>query len=109
MSVKGKKQVGKLSTAERGRNVTLLLSINTAGDMFIAPLFVFQRVRMDIELSKDAPLGRVFDAQPSGWITTYHYRDSSGLGGRAGLHWQCQHEIARLATFIVIAAASLFF
>lgn len=69
MSVKGKKQVGKLTSGERGRNVTVLLSINAAGDMFIPPLFVFPRVRMDNDLTKDAPAGSVFDAQPSGWIT----------------------------------------
>lgn len=69
MSMRGKKQVGKLTSAERGKNVTLLLSINASGDLFIPPLFVFPRVRLDEELKKDAPLGSIFDAQPSGWIT----------------------------------------
>lgn len=69
MSVKGKKQVGKLTSGERGRNATLLLSINASGDVFIPPLFVFPRVRLDNELKKDAPVGSIFDAQPSGWIT----------------------------------------
>ncbi|KAG8239746.1 hypothetical protein J437_LFUL017387 [Ladona fulva] len=69
MSVKGKKQVGKLTSRERGRNVTVLLSINAAGDQFIPPLFVFPRVRIDNDLKKDAPPGSTFDAQMSGWIT----------------------------------------
>lgn len=69
MSVKGKKQVGKLTSAERGKNVTILLSINATGDLFVPPLFVFPRVRMDNELKKDAPPGSIFDGQPSGWIT----------------------------------------
>jgi hypothetical protein len=43
LSVKGKKQVGKLTSGERGRNVTVLLCINAAGDHFIPPLFVFPR------------------------------------------------------------------
>lgn len=69
LSVKGKKQVGKLTSGERGKNVTLLLSINASGDQFIPPLFVFPRVRVDNDLTKDAPVGSVFDGQPSGWIT----------------------------------------
>lgn len=69
MSVKGKKQVGKLTSAERGRNVTVLLSINATGDQFIPPLFVFPRTRIDNDLQKDAPLGSIFDGQKSGWIT----------------------------------------
>jgi len=31
LSVKGKKQVGKLTTAERGRNVTVMFSVNVTG------------------------------------------------------------------------------
>lgn len=69
MSVKGKKQVGKLTSGERGRNVTVLLSINAAGYQFIPPLFVFPRVRIDNDLKKDTPPGSTFDAQMSGWIT----------------------------------------
>lgn len=69
MSIRGKKQVGKLTSAERGRNVTVLLAVNASGDNFIPPLFVFPRVRIDNELKKDAPDGSIFDGQPSGWIT----------------------------------------
>ncbi|XP_046684823.1 MFS-type transporter clz9-like [Homalodisca vitripennis] len=69
ISSKGKKQVGKLTTAERGRNVTILLCINATGDQFIPPLFVLPRQRIDVELKKDAPLGSIFDGQPNGWIT----------------------------------------
>ncbi|XP_046988788.1 MFS-type transporter clz9-like [Schistocerca americana] len=68
MSVKGKKQVGQLISGERGMNVTILLSVNAAGNVFISPLFVFLRVRMDNDLKKDARVGSVFDAQLSGWI-----------------------------------------
>lgn len=69
ISVKGKKQVGKLTSAERGRNVTILLSINATGDLWVPPLFVFPRARIDQELKKDAPIGSIFDGQKSGWIT----------------------------------------
>ena len=69
MSIKGKKQVSKLMSGERGRNITVLLCINAAGDQFIPPLFVFPRARIDQKLKKHAPEGSIFDAQYSGWIT----------------------------------------
>jgi hypothetical protein len=67
LTVKGKKQVAKLDSGERRRNV---LCINAAGDQFIPPLFVFPRVRLDSEIKKDVPEGSLFDAQPNGWITS---------------------------------------
>ncbi|KAG8233124.1 hypothetical protein J437_LFUL012550 [Ladona fulva] len=69
MSVKEKKQVGKLTSGERERNVTVLLSINAAGDQFIPPMFVSPRARIDNDLKNDAPPGSTFDVQMSGWIT----------------------------------------
>jgi hypothetical protein len=42
MSVKGKKQVGKLTTAERGRNVTVIFSMNATGHL-IPSMFIFPR------------------------------------------------------------------
>ena len=69
MSFKGKNQIGKLTTGEGGRNVTILQIINASGNQFIPPIFVFPLVRLDSELKKDAPLGSIFDGQPSGWIT----------------------------------------
>lgn len=69
LSQKGKKQVSRITSGERGHNVTVLLSINAAGDLFLPPLFVFPRKRLDNELKKDAPHGSVFIAEESGWIT----------------------------------------
>jgi len=42
LSVKGKKQVGKLTLAERGRNVTVMFSMNATGH-FVPPVFIFRR------------------------------------------------------------------
>jgi hypothetical protein len=42
LSVKGKKQVGKLTSVERGRNVTVMFSMNVTGH-FIPPMFIFPR------------------------------------------------------------------
>ncbi|KAJ8888852.1 hypothetical protein PR048_008346 [Dryococelus australis] len=55
---------------ERGRNVTILLCINAAGDIFIPPLFVFpNKQRVNAVLKKYAPLGSIFAAEESGSIT----------------------------------------
>ena len=43
--MKGKKHVGKLTSAERGRK-SLMFSMNVAGH-FIPPLFIFPREKMD--------------------------------------------------------------
>jgi hypothetical protein len=40
LSVKGKKQVGKLTSAERGRNVTVMFSMNATAH-FTPPMFIF--------------------------------------------------------------------
>lgn len=57
LSLKGKKQVSKLTSGERGKNITVMLCINAAGDQFIPPLFVFPRERMDVKLTKVARRG----------------------------------------------------
>ncbi|XP_071635524.1 uncharacterized protein [Temnothorax longispinosus] len=46
LSVKGKKQVGELTSAERGRNVTVMFAMNAAGH-FVPPMFIFPRIKMD--------------------------------------------------------------
>lgn len=69
LSQKGKKQVSKITSGERGKNVTVLLAINATGDLFIPPLFVFGRKKMAEELKKDAPEGSIFACEESGWIT----------------------------------------
>lgn len=42
LSFKGKKQVGKLTSAERGKNVTLMFAMSVTGH-FVPPLFNFLR------------------------------------------------------------------
>ena len=41
LASKGKKQVGKLTSGERGKTITVLLCVNASGDQFIPPLFIF--------------------------------------------------------------------
>jgi hypothetical protein len=49
LSVKGKKQVGKLTSAEKGRNVTVMFSMNPTGH-FIPPMFIFPRKKKWIRM-----------------------------------------------------------
>lgn len=62
-SVKEKKHVEKLTSTEKGQNVTVFLSINAIGDFFIPPLFIFPRTKIDNDLKKDASPGSIFDGQ----------------------------------------------
>lgn len=64
---KGQKQVGGISSAERGGLVTLVFCMSAAG-VFVPPLFIFPRVNMKKELEDRAPPGSIFGAHKSGWI-----------------------------------------
>lgn len=66
MSVKRKKQVRKLTSAERGRNVTAMF----ATDHFVPPMFIFQKVKMDKNgrLMIGAPPESISVACKSGWM-----------------------------------------
>ena len=67
VSLKGKKQVGCLSSGERGTNTTLVLSGNAVGTM-VPPLFVFPRVKNNPLLLRGAPTGSIQCNEQSGWI-----------------------------------------
>ncbi|XP_045768126.1 uncharacterized protein LOC123869306 isoform X1 [Maniola jurtina] len=64
ISIKGKRCVNKISSAERGINVTLVNAVSAAGN-FIPPAFIFPRKRMKAELLDGAPpssIGMVSDS-----------------------------------------------
>lgn len=70
ISIKGKKkQVGKLTSAERGRNITLTFSMNVTGH-FILPLFIFPRKKIDKNdlLMIGSPPDSISIPQESGWM-----------------------------------------
>lgn len=69
ISIKGKKQVGKLTTAERGRKITLTFAMNVTGH-FISPLFIFPRKKMDRNgrLMIGAPPNSIAVPYESGWM-----------------------------------------
>lgn len=56
LSLKGKKQVGLISSAERGQLSTAVLCVSASG-IYVPPLVIFPRVRMKAELLDGAPPG----------------------------------------------------
>lgn len=67
LSVKGKKQVGVISSAERGQLTTVICCCNAAGT-FIPPFFIFARKRMQERLLDGAPPGSQATVTVNGWI-----------------------------------------
>jgi len=66
LAKKGQKQVGKITSAERGKTVTIICAMNAMGT-FIPPLMIFPRKNMSQVLVKDGPPGTIGAATMSGW------------------------------------------
>lgn len=71
---KGKKQVGAMTSAERGRNVTVVCATNACGH-YIPPMFIFPRKRMNLIFMDHAPPCSKGYAQESGWMTMELFKD----------------------------------
>uniref|UniRef100_A0A2A4IUA5 Zinc finger PHD-type domain-containing protein n=1 Tax=Heliothis virescens TaxID=7102 RepID=A0A2A4IUA5_HELVI len=66
---KKSKQVGQVTSADRGTTVTLCFAVNAIGNV-IPPFFIFPRVRYQEHFVSEGPEGSSGDAYPSGWMTT---------------------------------------
>ncbi|XP_072378534.1 uncharacterized protein [Diabrotica undecimpunctata] len=66
---KGRKQVGALSSAERGLHITVVCAMNAIGT-YVPPALIFPRQRKKDELMIDAPTGSVAFAQEKGWMSS---------------------------------------
>lgn len=64
---RGTRQLGAVTSAERGTLVTLAFAANALGNA-IPPMFVFPRVRYQEHFIRDGPLGSIGCANPSGWM-----------------------------------------
>lgn len=67
IALKGKRQVGAVSSAERGSLVTVVTCMSATGH-FIPPLLVFPRTNQKPELLDGAPNGSRAAYHKSGWI-----------------------------------------
>ncbi|KAJ8946299.1 hypothetical protein NQ314_008925 [Rhamnusium bicolor] len=66
LAPKGVKQIGGMTSAERGVLVTMICCINAAGNT-VPPLFVFPRANFKNHMLKGAPVGAIGAANKSGW------------------------------------------
>ena len=65
--MKGRRQVGAITSAEHGQLVTVEICMNATGS-FVPPLFVFPRTRMKPELMDGTPNGSISACHKSGWM-----------------------------------------
>ncbi len=64
---RGKKQVGSATSAERGTLVTVVYTINAAGNV-LPPMFIFPRKNFRDHFTRGGPPGCIGQANKSGWI-----------------------------------------
>ena len=67
VATKGKHNVGILTSAEKGKNVTVVCCASATGD-YVPPLLVFPRARLKPSLMDHAPQGSVGAANKTGWM-----------------------------------------
>lgn len=67
LSLRGKKQVGSLTSGERGVLVTVEACVSAAGN-YLPPMFVFPRQRENPRLMDDTPPGSFAAYNKTGWI-----------------------------------------
>ena len=68
LALKGKKQVGSITSAERGVHCTIVCCMSSAGT-FIPPGIIFPRKRWKPELGDSGPPGTLNLCHESGWMT----------------------------------------
>ena len=67
ISIRGKRQVGAVTSAERGTNTTGVYCLSATG-RYIPPMLIFKRKRIADALKVGAPEGTAFACTESGWI-----------------------------------------
>lgn len=69
---KGTKQVGRMTSAERGTLITACCCVSAIGNS-IPPYFVFPRVHFKSNMIAGGPSGCAGTAYPSGWMTSENF------------------------------------
>ena len=70
---RGNKQIGSMTSAERGTLVTLATAVSAAGNT-VPPYFVFPRVHFKDHFIANGPVGSKGGANPSGWMKDSNFR-----------------------------------
>lgn len=74
ITLKGKKQVGVITSAERGSLVTVVTCMNAAGG-YVPPMVIFPRKNMKAELLNGAPPGTIAACHVSGWNQSHIFNN----------------------------------
>lgn len=69
---RGFKQIGRVTSAERGSLVTVAVAVSPSGNS-IPPFFVFPRKKFKNYFLNAAPAGRAGSANPSRWMTEVQF------------------------------------
>ena len=85
---RGTKQIGAITSAERGTLITVVGTISASGNS-IPPYFIFLRVKFQRHFLNKARPGSKGDANPSGWMTEEHFLD---FLKHFVEHVRCTHE-----------------
>lgn len=67
---RGQKQVGSVTSGERGTTVTVCCAVSATGT-YAPPMFIYPRERMKPELEKGGPPGSLYRCSKSGWMTEF--------------------------------------
>ncbi|KAJ8018403.1 hypothetical protein HOLleu_43626 [Holothuria leucospilota] len=66
IATKGAREVGKMTSGEKGKTVTVICATNAVG-IYIPPVFIFPRKRMVDTLMNNGPAGAIGHCTESGW------------------------------------------
>lgn len=66
-AAKGQKQVGIATSAERGKNITVVCCMSASGG-YIPPMIIYPRKRMASVLQVNGPIGAIYHCSDNGWI-----------------------------------------
>lgn len=69
---KGFRQIGRVTSAERGSLVTMAFAVSALGNS-VPPFFIFPRVNFKPHFIRDGPIGCDGAAHPSGWMTEINF------------------------------------
>ena len=67
LAKRGKRQVGSITSAERGELATAVVCMAASGN-FITPLMILPRARVNKNLEEGAPPDTLFQYHQSGWM-----------------------------------------
>ena len=72
VAAKGMKQIGAITSAERGEIVTMYVAVSASGKT-VPAMFIFQRVKYQDHFTRDGSVDRIGSSHTSGWMTYHNF------------------------------------